>query len=165
MAAASLCQLCQSIPFHDLPELPFGYVGGGGCLEALYREPRIRPDQSYDILEPLEGPVGFPHHPDLESLRRASAAGCELCRELERATNTMQEAVAWRKAEDPHMREALDDPTFDLRLTKRSPCGDGFWVVTRSLVKADEVLYVVGTFGFCAEDGEFSFRFFFPSLH
>jgi hypothetical protein len=161
MAAAILCQLCQSIPLHDLPELPRGYsgmaalFGGLGVLDG-------RPEYGGCIdtlgIDPWDGPVGFPHHPDLESLRRSSAAGCDLCRELGREADTLRANVEKRNVESPDMQSAYGDPTFDLWVTKRSPYGDGFWVWTKSSVAAEMVLFVVATYGFCAEDSEFIFR-------
>jgi hypothetical protein len=160
MAAAILCQLCQSIPLHDLPELPPGYskiATFGGDLGFLDGRPEH--DGRIDTLgiDPGDGPVGFPHHPDLKSLRRSSAAGCDLCRELEREADTVRANVEKRNVRSPYLQFTYGDPTFDLLITKRSPYGDGFWVWSKSSVAAERVLFVVATYGFCAEDSEFIF--------
>lgn len=154
MPAATLCELCQSISFHDLPPFPDdSYIrtlsGYEHLQEAIHREK--------DPLIPE--PLGFHHHPDLEGLRRASAAGCELCRQVEiqadRLLGDVAEEKAWI-AGYPEVRARPTDPSFDLWVTKRGQGGDGFWVVTKSASMPEKELYIVATFGFCSENGELS---------
>lgn len=162
MAAATLCQLCQSIPLHDLPNLPQHYIKSSedGLHELDGRPEHLSPTGT------IPGPLGFPHHPDLESLRRASAAGCELCREIERGADGLLAAVMRHKSENPLAWSLVGDPTFDLWVTKRPEGGDGFWVVTKSSVEAEKFLYAIATFGLCTEDSEFSFAcLLFPSAN
>lgn len=153
MPAAKLCELCQSIPFGDLPPFPEDsyYVTLSGyehLQEAIHRE----------MHEPIPEPLGFHHHPDLESLRRASAAGCELCCQVEIQAECLLMDVAAQAewyAEYPEIKEPSGDPSFDLWVTKRSGGGDGLWVLAKSASEPEGVLFVVATFGFCSEDGRF----------
>jgi hypothetical protein len=130
MAAARLCQLCQSIPFHDLPALSPHFIGGS---KDGVHELDGQPVEGGSFREKADGPLGFPHHVSLESLRHASAAGCELCREIETGAGDLLAAVLRRFAAGPDLRTRVGDPTFDLWVTKRAKTGDGFWVFYQEL--------------------------------
>jgi hypothetical protein len=147
-----LCQLCQTVPFHDLPqfldESYFRSNSGQPNLHAMHR----------DTLEEVPILFGFHHHPDLESLRRASTSGCELCRLIEIEADALLVDISERNlkySQFPEVLARLDacDPSFDLWITKRPKGGDGFWVVAKSASAPEELLFLVATFGFCSEDG------------
>lgn len=153
MSAATLCELCRSIPFQDLPPFPedsysVTLSGYKHIQEAMHRS----------MHEPIPEPLGFHHHPDLESLRRASAAGCELCCQIEIQADCLLGDFATRKewyAGYPEVRKPAADSSFDLWLTKRSGTGDGFWVVAKSAANPKGFLHIIATFGFCSEDSKF----------
>ncbi|PIG82480.1 hypothetical protein AARAC_005766 [Aspergillus arachidicola] len=98
----TLCEICRSIPLEDLPAFPkrdrvIAFQGRHAIIDLASDG-----DQSpWDT-------VGFPHHPSMDSLRRASAVGCELCRILVAQTN---EAIV-----DIGKIMTLSHPRFGLRL-------------------------------------------------
>ena len=153
MPAATLCELCQSIPFLDLPHFP-----DDSYTRTATGKEHLQELIHHKLDDPIPEPLGFHHHPKLESLRRASAAGCELCRQIEIQADRLLEDIAERKArwvEYPSVATPTGDPSFDLWVTRRGEGGDGFWVSAKSVSKPDKLLFVVATFGFCAEDGKF----------
>jgi hypothetical protein len=165
-AKAKLCSLCQRIPFHDLPPFPDSSytrtVSGKQFLLQL-----IRDNDPEHKQEPVPEPLGLRHHPDLASLRSASAAGCDLCREIERHADCVLEDIASikaRYADSPRVSLNPGDPSFELWVTRRGEGGDGFWVSTKSASRRDNLLFVVATFGFCAESGEVFFALVLPLL-
>ena len=152
-AKVNLCPLCQRIPFHDLPPFPDSsytrtLTGKVFLHNLIHRNSKN---------EPIPEPLGLRHHPDLASLRAASASGCELCREIERYADGVLENIAGINAEyanSPKLLSQTADPSFELWVTRRGEGGDGFWVSTKSVSRPGHYLSVIATFGFCAESGE-----------
>lgn len=152
MTTATLCQLCQSIPLDDLPPFPdASYTrtlsGYKHLTQLVHRE----------MHDPIPETLSFHHHPELESLRRASAAGCDLCRQIEVQADAVLADIAKRDAKwagFPDVRSLPGDPSFDLWVTGRGEGGEGFWVVAKSVSEAERLLFPIATFGFCADDGE-----------
>ncbi|KAL2270739.1 hypothetical protein VTJ83DRAFT_110 [Remersonia thermophila] len=162
---ANLCSLCRSIPFHDLPPFPDASLTrtstGKRYLQKLFRR-ESRGDA------PIPDPFGVRHHRDLASLRAASAAGCELCREIERFADgvlaDMADVERWY-SNYPELTPAPPDPSFELWVTRRGGmqretkphggCGDavadGFWVSTLSKSQASLSVYNVAAFGYCVD--------------
>ncbi|OOO05060.1 Heterokaryon incompatibility [Aspergillus oryzae] len=117
----TLCELCRSIPLGDLPPFPNGKIHFRLGRHEILFEINNEDDRS-----PRDA-LGVPHHPNLDSLREASAAGCELCYIIETQVNGLisdieiQEMI-WHKS-------VSSKPHFDLWLTRRLE-GDGFIVLT-----------------------------------
>ena len=142
----TLCDLCASIPLEGLPPFPseryHEYLSGKphfqhGGLKAAYTNAAPAPR--------------FPHQPNLESLRRAAAAGCELCHLIQSQVDSVLSDVA---AFDELERETIGAPEdFALWLTKRPDGGQGFWAVTE--VPSSAEIYLLAAIAFCAEEGEF----------
>ncbi|KAL1838926.1 hypothetical protein VTJ49DRAFT_2057 [Mycothermus thermophilus] len=163
---ANLCSLCRSIPFHDLPPFPDALFSctpsGKHYLQKLIHS------EIYSQA-PVPDPLGFQHHPDLASLRAASAAGCELCREIERlADGVLADIADWEQTYSKYSGWSgrRDDPSFELWITRRGDFekekkrfseshgdvkADGFWVSTRSKSYPNEWFFTVATFGYCVE--------------
>jgi hypothetical protein len=162
-AKAKLCSLCQRIPFHGLPPFPdssyTGTISGMQYLVELFRD-----DTKH---KPVPEPLGLRHHADLASLRSAAASGCDLCREIERHADCVLGDIASVKAmyaDSPRVSLKPGDPTFELWVTRRGEGGDGFWVSTKSASSGDKYLFVIATFGFCADTGEALFALLLPLL-
>ncbi|RAQ81624.1 hypothetical protein COH21_011933, partial [Aspergillus flavus] len=149
----TLCELCRSIPLGDLPPFPNGKIhfrlGRHGILFEINNE---------DDRSPRDA-LGVPHHPNLDSLREASAAGCELCYIIETQVNGLisdieiQEMI-WHKS-------LSSKPHFDLWLTRRLE-GDGFIVLTPDntnswlapSVTARHTVLVLGAMVFCCDEAD-----------
>jgi hypothetical protein len=151
--SATLCQQCQSIPFHDLPPFP-----DGSYDRTLSGYEDFHTFLHYDRNDEIPNPFGFQHHTNLESLRRASASGCELCRQIETHADGVLADIATknaRYAQFPEVKFGAHDPSFNLWITKRPDGEEGFWVSTKSASAPDRLLFPISTFGFCSEDGDF----------
>jgi hypothetical protein len=150
---ATLCPLCQSVPFHDLPPFP-----DGSYNRTLSGYEDFHVFLHNDTKDEIPNPFGFQHHTNLESLRSASASGCELCRQIEMQADGVLADIAAkyaRYAQFPEVNLGVNDPSFHLWITKRADGGDGFWVSTKSASAPDRMLFPIATFGFCSEDGDF----------
>ena len=131
MAGATLCQVCQTIPLHDLTPFPDSSYTRSLSGYTHVHELIHRPSHN----DPVPPSLGFPHHPSLEALRAASAAGCDLCREIEIQADDVLGDIDQRNETWPRLQKVptpAGDPSFDLRVTARGEGGDGFWVVTKS---------------------------------
>lgn len=150
---STLCQLCQTIPLNDLPRFPDDSYGRG-----LSGMPKLHTMWHFDTMEEPCDPLGFHYHDGLESLRSASASGCELCRLVEIEADALLVDIAERNLkyakypEEIKQRHPLD-PSFDLWITQRPEGGDGFWVIAKSMSEPKKRLFLVATFGFGSENG------------
>lgn len=109
---------------------------------------------------------GYPHHQNLEALRK-SASSCGLCQIILSSANNVQEQLEELKpkweANDPEVR-MYDWPTYDLFIVKRREGGDGCWVM--SFVEGDserlkkrkdnnlEEARIIAALGLCVRDGD-----------
>jgi hypothetical protein len=118
-----LCELCKTIPFRDLPQLP------DACSPAKYYA------WEYQVLlvtESVSFTDGFKYWSNIEALREA-ATGCELCNLI--LPSVEKVATAWDKVTKGHYIKvdpfvSRYRPKFEMRLWKRIvPC-DGFLVIT-----------------------------------
>lgn len=96
-------------------------------------------------------PLGFLHHPTLESLRQASATGCGMCRLIETQADGLLNYIEINKLFNPGISEVR--PRFDLWLTKRPYGADGFWVLTNSTWRSDLVLLILAAITYFCDDG------------
>ncbi|KAH7146989.1 heterokaryon incompatibility protein-domain-containing protein [Dactylonectria estremocensis] len=106
---ACLCALCESMSSEALPDFPeenyMRTVSGHAYLQHLIVPKSKRSE-----------PLGFKHHPDLESLRRAAKEGCDLCHLIEaQADDVLSD---FEKEEMPLLQELGIDGQ------------DGIWVLT-----------------------------------
>lgn len=144
---SNLCQLCKTIPLQDLPRFPdesyIATLTGRQHLQRLIHK---------DSLDDIPGPLGFHHHETLESLRTASASGCELCQLIEAEADALLADIAERNLEYSQFPDVLaridSDPCFDLWVTARPEGGDGLWIITKSASRPDKELFVVATLNF-----------------
>ncbi|OGM46136.1 hypothetical protein ABOM_004891 [Aspergillus bombycis] len=144
----TLCGLCQGIPLEDLPTFPrpdnIIALGPRQSIIALgYNDHRSSRDAP-----------GFPHHPNIDSLRRASAAGCGLCHILEDQVNRM--ILAMEEPQNMPSELVARHPRFDLWFARRFNGGDGFVVLTPSSAPRGsgyDVL-VVAVMVFCCDEAD-----------
>ena len=135
MTAATLCQLCQSIPLHSLPR----------PSEQLHLYSDDKPGEDLTGLLNLS----HRHHPSFSSLR-VSAAVCLLCRQIEAEVDfTIANYV---KTVDGY--EKFWNPNFDLWITGRGEGGDGFWVCSTNASDDRRELVCFAAFGYCVEDSK-----------
>jgi hypothetical protein len=139
----TICELCQSIPFHDLPTLPDNHYSFGSGWEYLM----IGLERTQ---KPTSRTAGFNYWPNVEGLR-SSSAQCDLCNLI--YTSVEKVATTW----DNVTEEKLDNcsvrpprPTFEMQIRKRT-IGDGFWVITKT--ENPFTLQIVAAVGFCVEEG------------
>ncbi|RAQ80318.1 hypothetical protein COH21_013023, partial [Aspergillus flavus] len=103
--------------------------------------------------------LGVPHHPNLDSLRGASAAGCELCYIIETQVDGLISDI--ETGEIISHEPELSKPHFDLWLTRRLD-GDGFIVLTPDNTNtwlapsdiAQHTVLVLGAMVFCCDEGD-----------
>ena len=95
--------------------------------------------------------MGFPFHPNLESLK-TSAKECDLCRLiLSRIDKAIEEL---RNPDENTHRGDIDIPklpTWELWLTRRQELGDGFCVFTNC--EDSEDFCFVAAIGICVREG------------
>ena len=151
-----LCDLCKSIDFASLPTFPDDVfrrsITGFDYLQTIH----------FNREQPGELPsLGVPHHGDLESLRRAAAAGCHLCRLVEKqADGILKDAEVDEEEERKHRSILRYEPTFELWLSKRPALGDGLWFMTKDRLSANTSWrrhIPAAALGFCVDDGALSF--------
>jgi hypothetical protein len=144
-----LCRLCRSISSADLPAFPSSYHNPGIGWEHIHV---FQPNAN----KKARRPFGFPHQPDLQSLR-SSAPSCELCRLILASTDqVIAEFLVAKKKKSFVNNHDYGHPTFNLYLTKRRDCGDGFWVLSNSTVR--DSVYLLAAVGLSARDGKTSRR-------
>ncbi|KFA81826.1 hypothetical protein S40288_09572 [Stachybotrys chartarum IBT 40288] len=151
--SANLCATCRTLPFNNLPPFPdSSYSRTSSGKKYLHR---LIQDQSQSGNYPVPNPLGVRHHPDLASLRAASAAGCNICREIERLADGLLADLADDEAfyaQHPRVVPMPGDPSFELWVTRRGGAGDGFWVSTKSISMREGQVFTVAGFGFYVED-------------
>ncbi|KAJ6789088.1 hypothetical protein PWT90_00390 [Aphanocladium album] len=127
----TLCQLCQSISFDALPIFPkddcYAIANDTSNRVLLFPKPR---DPAHDAAAAAEETQRVKHHPDLESLRRAAAGGCEPCVLILGQADAMRAALHSRGEEGSAARRWFPAPSFDMWLTQRLGGGHGFWVMS-----------------------------------
>jgi hypothetical protein len=147
----SLCSLCISIPFEDLPNLSPSYFPGSSgwkYIHAFYNRPMLnKSGQPIGSSQPL----GYPYHPNINALR-ASASNCQLC---DLVLTVVEKVISERnRATQEQMTKFNNFPavlSLELWLTKRRDMGDGFWVFSTS---GDEnIIYLVAAVGLCVREG------------
>jgi hypothetical protein len=137
--------------FEALPDFPeeafIRTLSGYEHLQHLIRERSVKRPE----------PLGFKHHQDLESLRRAAKGGCVLCQLIEGQANDVLSDFETR--EKPLLRElgTSEDAhiTFDLWVTKRPDGQDGFWVLTNCSWEEGKQVVPVAAIAFAAHQGSF----------
>lgn len=144
-----LCDLCQTIPHQELPPYPEEYECYFSAGDYFFPARRRDSHQKNTQREPLG--LGLPHHPTLESLRQASAAGCEICRLVETQADGLLGHIETYGPAKHSLGRAY--PLFDLWLTKRPYGGDGFWVLTSSTHGTGRVLLILAAVIFSCDDG------------
>jgi hypothetical protein len=141
-----LCELCKSISFKDLPVFPDDEydhsITGFPFLQMVHLRRRRKNKEHPDL--------GVRYHLDLNSLRRAAAGGCELCRLVETQADGILNDIA-----DDEVRLSQYAPTFEMWVSKRPAFGDGLWIVTKDGGPdwGDTTCIPVATLGFCADEG------------
>jgi hypothetical protein len=147
----TLCSLCQSTPFRDLPELSPSWCGsltGDQDRNQFYLDKASPPNEL----------LGFPHQPSLEALE-ASAASCGVCSLINESV--VRFIAAYRKAEqDPsflHWDRHGCPVNFQLWLTRRLGSADGF--LAFAYARSGKSIFLVGAVGFCVRDGKRDLEF------
>ncbi|KAJ4148425.1 hypothetical protein LMH87_002895 [Akanthomyces muscarius] len=148
--AMTLCDICGSIAFGNLPPFPTNeyqltlsglqhvhmlVVKRGTSKEAIVALSRVR------------------HHASLASLRTAADNGCELCAlilaQADALLTELETLQNGQRSED-HL------PTFDMWLSQREEGGQGFCVWSNSVDHADGARIVpVAAFAFVVSDGDY----------
>ncbi|KAE8370332.1 heterokaryon incompatibility protein-domain-containing protein [Aspergillus caelatus] len=139
----TLCELCQSIPVEDLPAFP--------SLDDLFNTGRyvfIRLGKDDERRPP--DTLGFAHHPNIDSLRRSSAGGCELCHILEvQVDEAILEIEVYEKKKGISVSSR-----FGLWLTRRMHGGDGFVVLTPTDTTRGSYVLMLAAMVFCCDEGD-----------
>lgn len=144
-------------PFRRPPPFPNGKIHFPlGCHAILFEL------QNEDDRSPRHA-LGVPHHPNLDSLRGASAAGCELCYIIETQVDGLISDI--ETGEIISHEPELSKPHFDLWLTRRLD-GDGFIVLTPDNTNtwlapsdiAQHTVLVLGAMVFCCDEGVVNFH-------
>ena len=144
----ALCDLCESIPFKNLPPLPPSWSPTAG-KEDFQCFIHIGSDEPYD-----HGPsLGFSHQTSLEALE-ASASACVLCSLLCDSIHKLIAAYGEHR-KDPvfsYYDKGGLPSDYHLWLNKRTDGGDGFLAFTASQI--DRKIYLVAGVGLCVNEGK-----------
>ncbi|KAH7125036.1 heterokaryon incompatibility protein [Dactylonectria estremocensis] len=146
---ARLCALCESMSFEALPAFPEEYymrtLSGYAHLQHLIVPKCKRPEL-----------LGFKHHPDLESLRRAAKEGCDLCQLIEAQADAVQSD--FKNKEMPVLQELGVNEgahlTLNLWVTKRPDGQDGIWVLTNCSWELGRKVVPVAAIAFCPQQDD-----------
>lgn len=143
----TLCIVCQSIPFDNLPEFPSDAFNAS-CSGKKYIHNFVRRRGT----EPV-GPVfrSVRHHESYNALKAAVERGCELCALIKESADAVCADI--EAAED----ERYAQPTFDMWLCQPQKGRQGFWVFSENASKYAEVP-LLAAFMFVVPDGEFGRR-------
>lgn len=141
----SLCEVCEKIPFFDLPPFP-------PWLEVYYT---YKANEEHSVLplfnwseETQTGALGIAYHKSIEALR-ASAPGCMMCRLVE--YEILGSLEGYRRIVHQYHRFRNVKPNCELWTCKRRAGEDGF-IILSPLTGGDGV-YLMAAAGFCVEDG------------
>lgn len=143
----TLCSLCQSTPFRDLPELSsiwWPSISGDPDRNQFHINKGSTPS---DILR-------FPHQPSLEALE-TSAASCGVCSLIKESVVKFNAAYRTAEQNDPrfvHFDRHGYPVNFQLWLTRRLDNGDGFLAFAYG--RSGKSIFLVGAIGFCVGNGK-----------
>ena len=145
----TLCNLCQSIPWHDLPPFPDDCydrnMNGRDYFRTLVNKrtaPELRPG------------FGIPYHRDEGSLRRAAEDGCPICALIAGQVDAM--LADFDSYDSSHINSKYDKSAgLQFWISKRPILGDGVWVMTWG-AKTKGLVSSAATLAFVSDDGSFS---------
>jgi hypothetical protein len=146
---ASLCEICQSIPFKNLPPIPdnFGSYVPEGPKSNIYKL------FWYGSEENAEGPsIGWTHSKSLKQMNAESEA-CVLCKLLTdprgQLARDYAEAEVNENFASGNQTQGLSDGP--LGLLARVDGSDGFMLILRA--KNPKFWFVVTVVGLCVDEG------------
>jgi hypothetical protein len=141
----TLCEICKSIPFRNLPQLPDAY---SSVHYYAWKYPFLI------TREPVSFSYEFSYWSKLEALRKATT-GCELCKLILPSVEKVE--TAWNEVTEGHHFKvdqyvARNRQTFEMQLWKRIVPSDGFIVVSKC--EHPSKLQVVAAVGLSVEEGK-----------
>ncbi|QDS67590.1 hypothetical protein FKW77_003719 [Venturia effusa] len=150
----SLCSLCSSISFLDLPPYPSSLAGhqipfkADSVLLPYLTKRIITPEGK---TEPLPvGSLGLAHHPSLLGLQTA-AKTCEICALIEQSVDEVRDTLDLARQDKFYAAyDKTGPPIWEFWLSKRKHGEDGFCVW--SMAAESEQAYLVGAVGFVVDD-------------
>lgn len=152
----SLCSLCSSISFIDLPPYPSSLAGhhipfkADGVLLPYLTKRFVTPEGTRKS-EPV-GSLGLAHHPSLDDLQTA-AKECDICALIDQSVDGVMETLELAKQDKFYVAyDKTGPPIWEFWLSKRNEGEDGFSVWT--MASESEQAYLVGAVGFVVDDGE-----------
>ncbi|RDW56534.1 hypothetical protein BP6252_14124 [Coleophoma cylindrospora] len=143
----TLCSVCKTIPFADLPDFPTWLP----TFHLPLMERDLVPYLPMDDKEwKQEGKtLGLPHHKTIEMLRTA-AESCGICQLINVGVSRVLELLGVaNESEWYRYGDKSGPPTMELFVCKREAGGDGF-VVLSPAVKNYEV-FLMGAIGYCVD--------------
>jgi hypothetical protein len=167
----ALCSRCLAIPFQSLPPPHLG----GFPLYRVFNLPDIQntqclcseADEVDENGEESEHALGYPWHPDLDSLA-ASASDCALCQVVHKGIQNWLRKFKEGKAKDrlKNFGKQFDFPLPEgrvLYLTQRFGGGPGFniMVETTRISRTDH--YILPGVAFSVDESRLQAHFCFPS--
>lgn len=129
---ASLCSLCSSISFLDLPPHPCSLAGHhipfkvDSVLLPYLTKPFITPEGKKQAL-PV-GSLGLAHHPPLLDLQTA-AKNCDICALIEQSVDSVRATLELAKQDKFYAAyDKTGPPIWEFWMSKRKDGEDGFSV-------------------------------------
>jgi hypothetical protein len=157
----SLCSLCSSISFLELPSFPPSLAGHHVPFKA---DSELLPYITKTVSSPEKGkhkmPVGslgLAHQTSLTFLQEAAKI-CDICTLIEQSVNRVRAVLEEAGKDKIYVTyDTTGPPTWEFWLSQRREGEDGFLVW--SMAEKSEQAYLVGAVGFCVDDGRiFHFR-------
>ena len=144
----TLCSLCSSIPFNDLPQLPEAFRPHMNEWDLI---------NDYYQMDKFDGEWwGIPQQPDLPALR-SSAKECELFRLILQHIELVLAQFDKAIKENNYLLERHDPYiNLDLCLAQRRVEGPGFLVLCKNAKVGG--FYLVAAIGLAAKDGMISLK-------
>ncbi|KAK5989228.1 hypothetical protein PT974_10732 [Cladobotryum mycophilum] len=159
---SSLCELCQAVPFYNLPRLKRSSEHGelDFYTECMITD-RLRGASYPSIAGHTRHPPGFKHVDGLDELSK-SAQKCELCALIDVCVGQFIPCALeyTSDVDDPDKKPFGLPETFRLWLARRDHDAPGFVIYTDSN-KDNDVLFV-GEVSFLAHEDNFALRQKFP---
>ncbi|CEJ82949.1 hypothetical protein VHEMI02987 [[Torrubiella] hemipterigena] len=147
----TVCQVCESIAFDDLPGFPWDSyatgLSGKQYQHSFYRMLPEPPDAAVSTVR---------YHANLESLRAAAAAECALCVIiLAQVEALLAELVELHKLAEAREARLYPTPTFDMWLVRRPDGDQGFWVMSEVPKSKDmSTISLIAAFAFAVPDDD-----------
>lgn len=150
----SLCEVCRSIDFLNIPRLPATCEGysthnKSSALLSIYKK-RTSVSDANENHHQADEPLGQPFHQSLEGLTVA-AADCAVCEVVKRDVEQLQTESA--EEAETFRRQKIHGPDWKMSLARSVNDISGFMVVSAD-AERESVVWVLSTVGLCV-DGKY----------